>query len=480
MARETKISWCNSTFNPFIGCTEIGPGCDNCYAREQDARKRWDGGKTHWGVGVPRYRTSAANWAQPLAWDRQAKKSGKVCRVFCASLADIFDNEVPAEWRADLMRLIVDTPHLTWLLVTKRIGNVERMIEEAGDLIDYGEGWQSMWGQGEWPDNVRLLISVCNQEEADRDIPKLLALPCKNGVSYEPALGPVDWTKWLGGEYNPCHEIKTERKVCLSSSPEWGSEDQARRNYLAHEETGMGSLARKDGQQTMQGSESRERLRAIPPSSSNDQRNENLRTGAPAGMVAFQGSNPGSTNSEPQRWEEKAESPGQFRTGDPFRTTDSRNPCPEDHARCKSEWEPQLHGQGELAASQGDSKAEEERRTPLEHSGGLQDQFPSRFQDRAARTMGRIGWIIQGGESGHKARPFNLTWARDTIAQCKAAGIPVFMKQLGARPETTDMFDLPTTWAPDMEEPIALPLKDRAGADPSEWPDDLRVQEFPE
>lgn len=201
MAEASGIAWTRSTFNPWIGCTKVGPGCDHCYAENQDSRKRW-GGVVHWGPGVPRMRTSASNWHGPVKWNKQAPSSSFAGRkgfwpVFCASLADVFDNEVDVQWRADLMKLIEDTPNLSWLLVTKRIGNVARMVEEAGDYIDRGEGWQSMWGQGVWPDNVRLMITAVNQEEVDRDVPKLLALPCKNGVSYEPALGPVDWRQYL-------------------------------------------------------------------------------------------------------------------------------------------------------------------------------------------------------------------------------------------------------------------------------------------
>lgn len=197
MAETSGIAWTRSTFNPWIGCTKVGPGCDGCYAEALDARMKF-GGAQHWGPGMPRYRTSASNWAKPLQWNRQAAKEREAGTrwegapdmppgfwpVFCASLADVFDNEVPQEWRWDLWRLIDWTPNLSWLLVTKRIGNVPAMAKE--------------WTEHGFPPNVRILITVCNQDEADRDIPKLLALPCKNGISYEPALGLVDWSRWLG------------------------------------------------------------------------------------------------------------------------------------------------------------------------------------------------------------------------------------------------------------------------------------------
>jgi protein gp37 len=102
-------------------------------------------------------------------------------RVFCSSLADVFDNDAPEQWRVDLFRLIEDTPHLDWLLLTKRIGNAGRMMYMARGR--------------ERPilPNVLIGATVVNQEEADRDIPKLLAVPAaKRFLSMEPLLGPVD------------------------------------------------------------------------------------------------------------------------------------------------------------------------------------------------------------------------------------------------------------------------------------------------
>lgn len=187
MGKDTNIAWCHSTWNPWIGCTEVstaesgGGGCDDCYAKALDNRHRW-GGATHWGAGVPRMRTSAAYWKQPLTWNRKAAAIGQQWRVFCASLADVFDNEVADKWRDDLFHLIADTPALTWLLLTKRIGNAARMM------------------QGYWPmRNVWIGVTIVNQMEADRDAGKLLSTPAaKRFVSYEPALGPVDWTKYPG------------------------------------------------------------------------------------------------------------------------------------------------------------------------------------------------------------------------------------------------------------------------------------------
>lgn len=185
MAESTKIEWADATFNPWIGCTRVGPGCDNCYAAVSPPSRSMS---IKWGAGEPRHHTSASNWAQPLVWERKAQdfqaEHGRRQRVFCASLADVFDNEVPPSWRAELFALIASTPNLDWMLLTKRIANVAKMIEAPG-----------MQKCG-LPGNVWLGATVVNQEEADRDVPKLLALPAQvRFLSIEPMLGPIDLTR---------------------------------------------------------------------------------------------------------------------------------------------------------------------------------------------------------------------------------------------------------------------------------------------
>lgn len=204
MADTTNIEWADSTFNPFIGCTKISPACDNCYA-EALMDKRMN--RVKWGAGQPRVRTSAGNWKKPLQWNRAEFFECEDCgwrgeykyhecsgacrlkpvrrRVFCASLADVFDNEVDPAWRRDLFDLIGATPNLDWLLLTKRIGNVRKMVSDA-TLFDF------------MPRNVWIGATICNQEEADRDIPKLLAVPADvRFVSIEPLLGPINLNRSL-------------------------------------------------------------------------------------------------------------------------------------------------------------------------------------------------------------------------------------------------------------------------------------------
>lgn len=203
MSENTNIEWTDHTFNPWEGCQKVGPGCDHCYAETRNAR--FNGGRAvNWGPHAPRRRTSAANWKKPLQWNAAArefamKHGGRKQRVFCASLADVFDNAVDPQWRRDLFDLIEPTPNLDWLLLTKRIGNVPTMLAEVG--VDH------------LPPHVWLGITVVNQEEADRDIPKLILAPATiRFLSIEPLLGPVilrpEWLEhidWVivGGESGP-------------------------------------------------------------------------------------------------------------------------------------------------------------------------------------------------------------------------------------------------------------------------------------
>lgn len=184
MGDATGIEWTDHTFNPWIGCTKVSAGCDHCYAETWDARGM-SGGATRWGPHSPRTRTSAANWRKPLTWDKAAKADGVRRRVFCASLADVFDNHpsITSGWHGDLWALIDATPNLDWQLLTKRPQNIEKMLPETYGLRPWGDGWSNVW----------LGTTAENQTEADRRIPHLLSIPAAvRFISAEPLLGPVD------------------------------------------------------------------------------------------------------------------------------------------------------------------------------------------------------------------------------------------------------------------------------------------------
>ena len=329
MAEDSKIQWTTHTMNPWRGCTKVSAGCANCYAETMSGRNPKVLGV--WGKDGTRVVASEAQWRLPLKWDKAAALAGERHRVFCASLADVFEDwqapmaaadgaalhvcAVCGQWRTmekmccgptahmpltmdnvrqRLFDLIAATPHLDWLLLTKRPENIARMMWPGPTATDP----VPLLGGGDYLPNVWLGTSVENQAAADARIPHLLRVPAAvRFLSCEPLLGPVDLTKLL-----------------------------YRGDYL-----------------------------------------------------------------------------------NPLDTTN------------------------DLAAP-------------------------------------HIDWCIIGGESGPGARPFNVEWARSLVRQCRAAGVKVFVKQLGANPQFQTA---------DMHGPQLLTLRDRKGGDVDEFPEDLRVREFP-
>lgn len=227
MGENSKIQWCDHTFNPWVGCTKVSPGCANCYA-EADMDKRRHFAK--WGPHGTRVLTSAANWKKPLKWNREAEQEGRPRVVFCASLADVFEDWTgpivnskgetvricesdcgyiqtepgichgcgfgsaePAtldDIRAMLFSALIEqTPNLIWRILTKRPENIRRF-------------WPSLMAGGALRpvDNVFLYTSVENQEQADRRIPELLksmGLGRILGISAEPLLERITVNRWL-------------------------------------------------------------------------------------------------------------------------------------------------------------------------------------------------------------------------------------------------------------------------------------------
>lgn len=187
---KTKIEWADYTFNPWIGCRKVSDGCRNCYAERDFKRKPqwancWGNPKT-----TERKRTSKANWRKPLSWNREAEAHGKQYRVFCASLADVFeDADGLGTIRADLYDMMSKTENLTWLLLTKRPDNMRRMTHDGLFL----------------PNNVWVGTTVENHDNLWR-IEELLEIPATvHFVSVEPMLGRVDIDRHLLGACN-CHD----------------------------------------------------------------------------------------------------------------------------------------------------------------------------------------------------------------------------------------------------------------------------------
>lgn len=182
MGENSKIEWTDHTFNPWIGCQKVSCGCDNCYAEAMmDHRYH----KVEWGPHGERKRTSKDYWRQPLRWNDQARKEGRRRRVFCASLADVFDNQVEVNWRRDLFMLIWQTKWLDWLLLTKRPENIKKMLPNEREASPWATYVNVPWL------NVWIGVSIESEDYWYRyDL--LSEIPCAvRFISYEPALGPL-------------------------------------------------------------------------------------------------------------------------------------------------------------------------------------------------------------------------------------------------------------------------------------------------
>jgi len=177
MGEKTLIGWCHHTFNIVWGCVEVSAECANCYAREWAKRCGFD----VWGKDADRRTFGEGYWEQPYAWDERAKAVGEKRRVFCSSMADVFeDHPTVNRERAKLWPIIEETPNLIWLLLTKR---PENMIEFA----------QAGWAHG-WPENVVAMTTAGTQAMANKRIPDLLKVPAKyRAISCEPMLEAINF-----------------------------------------------------------------------------------------------------------------------------------------------------------------------------------------------------------------------------------------------------------------------------------------------
>lgn len=176
MAENSSISWTRHTWNPWMGCTKLSPACDGCYA-EALMDKRYH--KVQWG-NAPRIRTGAHIWNDPFRWQRKAEKDSDRPFVFCASLADIFDNQVDPQWRQDAFDVMRKTPRLVYLLLTKRPQNIVKMVDAAEGL----------------PANAALGATCEDQPRADKNLPalqvaKIELSPLFTFGSFEPLLSEV-------------------------------------------------------------------------------------------------------------------------------------------------------------------------------------------------------------------------------------------------------------------------------------------------
>lgn len=240
MGERTEISWTDHTFNPWMGCAHVSPGCDHCYAESLGKRT----GKVQWGESAVRVVTSEGYWQNPVKWNAKARADSVRRRVFCASLADVFEARPELEqWQRRLWALIEETPWLDWLLLTKRPQNVMSLVPAS-------------WLSG-FPGNVWVGTTVEDADRALERIPVLAEIPAVvRFLSCEPLLGPIaevlaaaepgsfDWViagGESGGNARPVHPLwfSDLRDVCLAARPlvafhfkQWGGRTPKARGRL--------------------------------------------------------------------------------------------------------------------------------------------------------------------------------------------------------------------------------------------------------
>lgn len=231
MGETTGIAWTDHTFNPWVGCARVSPGCTHCYAEAMS--HRW--GHDRWGKTAERHVTSDVYWRQPLKWNRAAEAVGRPALVFCASQADVFEDRPDlVEARKRLWLLIEATPHLLWQLLTKRPQNILGMVpahwlgaDDTG-LVEVRSDYRAPvrlpvglvtptelaqpHNAAAWPRNVWVGTTVEDQQRADERVPTLLRVPAPvRFLSCEPLLEQVD----LRGLWTWCPEHDTLGGFCI-------------------------------------------------------------------------------------------------------------------------------------------------------------------------------------------------------------------------------------------------------------------------
>lgn len=479
---ESRIEWTDRTWNPVTGCTKVSAGCKNCYAEaiaNRFFRNYWtpDGKSSRQFTDVW---THADRLSQPLKWRKPS-------RVFVNSMSDLFHEDVPFEFIDEVVKVMRETQRHTYQILTKR---PRRMLEYfkdrenfnffhptgCGCLCHDGDGDANIEGGckrcddvHEWPlKNVWAGVSVEDQKTADERIQLLLDTPAViRFVSYEPALSYVDFSKWM---YNPVHEEQAERGFRLSGGAERGLRDSPRRDNLETPEEGLGQVAAEGSQSAMQASSSGTRLRGVFSSEDHARRDQGLRSSSSTGIQTSEGSDTGGPDDQSRRRKKETKSPGQPHSGDTFRTSSSRDSSARQESEStESIWRRQRDGQTHSLPGVGNQETQRNRGETESNSGGLWDYLPSSVENSERRSLG-LHLVIVGGESGPKARPFNIQWARDVIAQCRAAKVACFVKQMGS-----NLGNL----GPRFDYSGRVHFKDSKGGDMSEWPEDLRVREFP-
>lgn len=502
----SDIEWTDKTVNLAVGCTRVSPGCTNCYAERFVHRGLHEahrgltvmrGGRPGWDGKVrflPERLDEPQQWKRPL-------------RIFINSLSDTFHESLTHTQRAAMFGGFLLAPQHSYQILTKRPEvalDFERWLTakaEASKLsvrawlllayfsargievsdkecavvhrIETGPAEHDWW----------IGVTAEDQKHADERIPHLLSLrvlPTRRFVSYEPAIGPVDFTRWLGQGAEDDDLFQSGGCGLPAGGHRAGDRHEWPRVEDGSAESGP--LEGRIASHPMPAAKGRELRRGVPAGAVHGGRDSLPRDGSPTGVQAHLRGHPGPDDREPHQRSEDGQPTVEPGTGYIQRAVNPRSNG-SDERTSRSERTPERHGQADSGGRGRDPSATGGRGGPEADCGAVR-RVDANGVEGGSRTS--LAWIVVGGESGPGARPFDLAWARSVIAQCREAGVSVFCKQLGAEPRGNGHDVRPVRVHTDGRpaesgsRECRLHLRDRKGGDMSEWPEDLRVRQWPE
>jgi protein gp37 len=500
MGDRTKISWTDATWSCFRGCSRTiaagatTSGCGDptgggCYAERNGYRFAASGLPYD---GLVRMTPNGARWTgkvmlvdrhllDPIRWERPR-------RIFTTSVSDPFHERYSNETIALVFGVMAVTQRHIHQLLTKRVKRMREWYEwlaraaagENGgrgmspaaycfallqryvrDQTKFSEADSKLLSRSDivdaafaapWPlTNVWPMASVEHQFAAEERINELLRVPgVVHGLSCEPLIGHVDLSKWLGEFHGD--QDQESGGIRLRGGDGGRAGDRERWDNLA----GGGSSWRPMG-----------RAAEIDSLCSNDRRpdgNEGVSNSASHGrwqtddcavasshLVSSLRSNPGRHDREPQERDQARQPTGQLRSRDGLRAAPPCDARTAARSRGKSERNEEPRGEIDIDSGRGDSSSTRSRMDADGNRRYVQHHIPTCLGDRARQDS--LGWIICGAESGPGARPADPAWFRSLRDQCRAAGVAFFLKQ--------------------------IVVDGKLRKDVSEFPADLRIQEFP-
>ena len=417
-------------------CERVSPGCEHCYPETINQRR--------FGTGLPYNRKSRdlvrigiddATLAKPLQWRKPRK-------IFTCSMTDLF-----AEWVTDdmldrIFAVMALAPQHTFQLLTKRPERMRAYMNDPATTLrvvhasDTPDGERRIpLGCWNWPlRNVWAGTSVENQAMADLRIPELLATPAAvHYLSMEPLLGPVDVSQFTS--YYPLHEQEqTGRGMDLRNRASGGTGNRFGGADLEGRQARLGSVEGEYPDEFLSSPSSGEaHADRIPHGQGDGRQDAPERTGPSARVETLQRPHSRGTGDQPSERRQGGQSPGELGSGDALGERSPRNQNSRGGSVYGSERDDEPRSQTDDGSGVGHSRSTRGGRTTDEHRSGLWDSDANGVEARAWRQSHL--WLVVGGESGPKARPCNIEWIRDIVAQCQGAHVPVFTKQdSGPRP----------------------------------------------